>query len=267
MTLVPRQRCCPADSTISRTDGAGDVIRAAWFSIVTVAATAYYSTLAIVAGLRGAPHEFYDGVHRGWARVLLRAAGVTVRAEGLENIEAGEAAILVSNHQSNFDIFSLFLALPVSIRFVAKSELARIPVLAQAMRAAGHVFIDRTDRRGSAGAMRLAGDRLRVERLCLGLFPEGTRSRNGELGRFKKGSFALAIETQLPIVPIAVDGGWQLAGRGRIRPGEVRIRVGNHIPTEGKTAEDRDAVLAEVRAAVEGLLTSLRVGSEDSIPT
>jgi len=242
------------------------MIRAAWFCIVAVAATAYYSTLSIVGGMRGVPHAFHDRVHRGWARALLRAAGVTVRADGLENIEAGEPVILVSNHQSNFDIFSLFLALPVSIRFVAKSELAQIPVLAHAMRAAGHVFIDRTDRRGSAGAMRLAGDRLRSEKLCLGLFPEGTRSRDGQLGRFKKGSFVLAIETQLPIVPIAVDGGWRLAGRGRIRPGEVRIRVGKPIPTAGKSTEDRDEVLAEVRAAVEGLLASLCAESADSTP-
>ena len=108
---------------------------------------------------------------------------------------------------------------------------------------------------------------MRAERLCLGLFPEGTRSRDGHLGQFKKGSFVLAIETQLPIVPIAVDGGWRLSGRGRIRPGELRIRVGKPISTAGKTAEDRDAVLKEVRTSVEGLLTSLRVGSEDSIPT
>ena len=249
-----------------RTDGAGSMIRAAWFCIVAVAATAYYSTLSIVGGKRGVPHAFHDRVHRGWARALLRAAGVTVRTDGLENVEAGEPVILVSNHQSNFDIFSLFLALPVSIRFVAKSELAQIPVLAHAMRAAGHVFIDRTDRRGSAGAMRLAGDRLRSEKLCLGLFPEGTRSRDGQLGRFKKGSFVLAIETQLPIVPIAVDGGWRLAGRGRIRPGEVRIRVGKPIPTAGKSTEDRDEVLAEVTAAVEGLLASLRAESADSTP-
>ena len=242
------------------------MIRAAWFCIVAVAATAYYSTLSIVGGMRGVPHAFHDRVHRGWARALLRAAGVTVRADGLENIEAGEPVILVSNHQSNFDIFSLFLALPLSIRFVAKSELAQIPVLAHAMRAAGHVFIDRTDRRGSAGAMRLAGDRLRSEKLSLGLFPEGTRSRNGQLGQFKKGSFVLAIETQLPIVPIAVDGGWRLAGRGRIRPGEVRIRVGKPIPTAGKSTDDRDEVLAEVMAVVEGLLASLRAESADSTP-
>lgn len=212
------------------------------------------------------PYEFHDRVQRGWAGALLRASGVTVRADGLERLEPGDPVILMSNHQSNFDIFSLFHALPVSIRFVAKGELARIPVLAHAMRSAGHVFIDRADRRGAAAAMRIAGDRMREDELCLGLFPEGTRSRDGRLGAFKKGSFALAIETQMPIVPIAVDGGWRLSGGGRIRPGEVRIRVGKPIPTAGKTPADRDVVLEEVREAVRELLVSLRDELEDPTP-
>lgn len=242
------------------------MIRAAWFSIVTVFATAWYSILAIVGGLRGAPHEFYDGIHRGWSRALLGASGVKVRVDGLDNLRSGDSVILVSNHQSNFDIFSLFDCLPVSIRFVAKSELSRIPLLAQAMRSTGHVFIDRADRRGSAEVIRAAGDRIRAERLCLGMFPEGTRSRDGRLGPFKRGSFALAISMQLPIVPLAIDGGWRLAGRGRIRPGEVRIRVGRPIPTSGKTLADRDALTEQARAVVEELLVSLRAESGDPTP-
>lgn len=242
------------------------MIRAAWFSIVTVIATAWYSVRAIVGGLRGAPHESHDRIHRGWSRALLRASGVKVRADGLENLRSGDSVILVSNHQSNFDIFSLFEGLPVSIRFVAKSELARIPLLAQAMRSTGHVFIDRADRRAAADVIRGAGDRIRAEGLSLGLFPEGTRSRDGRLGPFKRGSFALAIAMQLPIVPLAIDGGWRLAGRGRIRPGEVRVRVGKKIPTSGMTLKDRDALTEEVRAAVEQLLASLRAETGDSTP-
>ncbi len=242
------------------------MLRAAWFGIVTVVATAYYSSLALIGGLRSAPHGYQDRVQRGWARALLRASGVSVRADGLEHLEQGGAAILVSNHQSNFDIFALLHALPASVRFVAKQELSRIPALAQAMHAAGHVFIDRSDRRGAVRTMRTAAARMREEGLCLGLFPEGTRSRDGRLGPFKKGSFVLAIEAQLPILPVAVDGGWRLARRGRIRAGEVRVRVGAPIPTEGRTPADRDAVLAEVRGEVARLLGSLRSEADDPTP-
>jgi 1-acyl-sn-glycerol-3-phosphate acyltransferase len=242
------------------------LIRSAWFAVVTVAATAWYSIRAIIGGVRRAPQGEFDSVHRGWAGALLRASGVRVRVEGQENLPSREGAILVANHQSNFDIFALLASLPVSIRFVAKQELSKIPLLAQAMRSAGHVFIDRSDRRGSVAAMRAAAARMREEGICLGLFPEGTRSRDGRLGSFKKGSFVLAIETGLPIVPIALDGGWRLAhGRG-IRPGEVRIRVGDPIATEGRTIRDRDLVLEQVHESVAGLLRSLREESGDSTP-
>lgn len=242
------------------------MIRAAWFGLVTVAASAWYSTMALVGGLIRAPHRWYDRVHRGWARALLRAAGVRVEVAGLENLAPDAPQILVANHQSTFDIFAMFASLPVSIRFIAKRELARIPIFAQAMRAAGHVFIDRGDRRGSVEAMRAAGARMRREGFSLGLFPEGTRSRTGALREFKKGSFVLAIETHLPLVPVAVDGGWRLASGRGLRPGRVRIRIGPPIPTEGRTVEDRDEVLRAVRAEVERLLAEGRRESGDATP-
>ncbi len=186
------------------------MIRSVWFAVVTVFATAWYSTRAIIGGARKAPHEEFDAAQRGWAGALLRASGVSVEVEGLANLPSEAGAILVANHQSNFDIFALLHALPVSIRFIAKQELSRIPLLAQAMRSAGHVFIDRTDRRGAVQAMRAAASRMREDGLYLGLFPEGTRSRDGRLGTFKKGSFVLAIETGLPIIPVALDGGWRI---------------------------------------------------------
>lgn len=242
------------------------MIRTAWFGLVTVAATAWYSGRSIVGGLLGASHSYHDAVHRGWSRALLNASGVTVQADGLENLTGVGAAILVANHQSNFDIFALLAALPSSIRFVSKQELARIPLLAQAMRSAGHVFIDRGDRRGAVVAMRGAAERMRGEGFCLGLFPEGTRSTDGRLGPFKKGSFVLAIETQLPIIPVAVEGGRRLTSGGRVRPGTVRIRVGRPVPTEGKAARDRDELLSEVRESVAALLTSLRLEAGDATP-
>jgi 1-acyl-sn-glycerol-3-phosphate acyltransferase len=242
------------------------VIRTVWFGLVTVAATAWYSGRSIVGGLFRASHAYHDAVQRGWSRALLNASGVDVEADGLENLTGVGAAILVANHQSNFDIFALLSALPVSIRFVSKQELARIPLLAQAMRSAGHVFIDRGDRRAAVVAMRGAAERMRQESFCLGLFPEGTRSTDGRLGPFKKGSFVLAIETQLPVVPVAVDGGRQLTMGRKVLPGTVRIRVGKPVPTLGRTARHRDELLSEVRGSVAGLLATLREETGDSTP-
>ncbi len=235
------------------------MIRTAWFWIVTVPATAFFSTVSIVGGLIRAPASLHDWVHRNWGRTELWAAGVRTRVRGLENVSHTSPQIFVANHQSIFDIFAILAHVPASVRFVAKKELGRIPIFALAMRAAGHVFIDRNDRRGASEAMRVAGGRMKRDRLSLGLFPEGTRSPTGSLREFKRGTFALAIGTQVPIVPLAVDGGYRVSTRGRIRAGWMDVSLGAPMPTEGKTAEDRDEVLAAVRREIAGMLEAGRV--------
>jgi 1-acyl-sn-glycerol-3-phosphate acyltransferase len=151
------------------------------------------------------------------------------------------------------------------VRFVAKQELGRIPIMAQAMAAAGHVFIDRRDRLEASRAMRRAGERMKRKNLSLGLFPEGTRSPTGQLGEFKKGTFVLAIETQAPIVPIALDGGYRVARRGWIRASDMTLSIAPPIPTEGKCVRDRDEVLRAVRAEIEDMLEGARRSPAPSV--
>lgn len=231
-------------------------MRTLLFGLVGVFGTAFFSLCALAGALVRAPRRYFDWVHVSWARSLLWAAGIRVHAEGLARVRTDRPQVFVSNHQSIFDIFALFSALPVSIRFVAKKELSRIPLLAPAMRAVGHVFIDRADRRAAVEAMQAAGRRMERETLCLALFPEGTRSRNGRLGAFKKGTFVLAIQTQADLVPVAIDGGSRVLGPGRRRvtPGHMVLRIGEPFPTAGLTIDDRDRVLAVMREAVAALL-------------
>ncbi|MDT8435182.1 MAG: lysophospholipid acyltransferase family protein [Gemmatimonadota bacterium] len=238
------------------------MIRGAWFGLVTGVASILFSSISIAGGWFQAKTSFHDRVQRTWARTLLAAAGVRVEAAGAERLAGQGPLILVANHQSSFDIFALFAALPVSIRFVAKRELERLPCFGRAMRAAGHVFIDRADRKSAAREMHAAAARLRRDGLCLGLFPEGTRSREGSLGPFKKGSFGLAIKTGLPVVPVAVDGGWRLHRGRRLRPGTIRIRVGETIPTRELTVADRDRLLRAVREQIVRLLAGAREEAE-----
>ncbi len=235
------------------------MIRTLAFSIVVLVSTIFFSLAAIVAGLVRAKKGAYDWVHRNWSRTVLRAAGVKVEVTGLEHVRPGGAQIFVCNHQSMFDIWAMFATLPVSLRFIAKKELSRIPVLAHAMRHAGHVFIDRKDRSQAAEAMRRAGERMKNEGLSLGLFPEGTRSRDGALGAFKKGTFVLAIETQTTLVPIAVDGGVEIMPKGlRLRPRPLLMHCGAPIELSGLDAGDRDDLLARSRAEISGMLEEAR---------
>lgn len=231
------------------------MIRTATFWVVTVPSTAFFSLVSILGGLLRAPRGLHDWVHRNWARSLLWAAGVRVEVAGIENVLRDAPQVFIANHQSIFDVFAMLAHLPASIRFIAKQELGRIPVLAQAMRAAGHVFIDRQNRHGSGRTMRTAGERMKRENLSLGLFPEGTRSRDGRLGTFKKGAFLLAIETQVPIVPVCVNGSHGVVAGRRVRSGRMSLSVAQALPTQGKNAEDRDAVLEAVRQTIASGLT------------
>ncbi len=231
-------------------------MRTLLFWTMALLSTAFFSLVSVLGGLVRAPKGLHDWVHRSWSLSMLWAASTRVEVYGLEHVLRDRPQVFMSNHESNLDTFVLLLSLPASIRFVAKMELSRIPLFAQAMKAAGHVFIDRGERAAAMKSMRAAGRRMEAENLSLGLYPEGTRSRTGALGEFRRGTFVLAIETQEPIIPVAIQGSRNILtpGSPRIRGGLVSLRVGPQIQTAGLTAEDREPLLLEVRAAVERLL-------------
>ena len=139
----------------------GFSLRGLLFLVVGVPATLLFSLISLVGGLLRAPAGLHDWVHRRWSRFLLAAAGVEVRVSGEENLEPGGAQVLACNHQSMFDILALMAFVPASVRFVAKAEIASVPVFAGAMRSSGHVFIDRTNPRHAISQMRSFGERMR----------------------------------------------------------------------------------------------------------
>ncbi|GMR12902.1 MAG: lysophospholipid acyltransferase family protein [Gemmatimonadota bacterium] len=193
-----------------------------------------------------------DAIQRRWSRALLWLTGCRVRVEGGEHLQEGGARIIVSNHQSWFDVFALTGYLPTSVRFVTKAELAKIPIFGRAWKGCGHVSIDRNDRTGAIESLDLAGRRIRDEGITIVMFAEGTRSRSGELQPFKKGAFVLAIQGGVPIVPVGMIGTHQIMPKGsfRFRPGEIVIRVGEPIQVDGLTNEDRDTLKERTWRAV-----------------
>jgi 1-acyl-sn-glycerol-3-phosphate acyltransferase len=191
--------------------------------------------------------------------VILAASGVKVTVEGGAHLRADQPQVLAANHASFFDIMALLGYLPVDPKFVAKKELFGIPVFGAAIRAAGHVRIDRGHLKEAFGAYDVAAKRIREERLPVLVYPEGTRTRTGEMLPFKKGPFVLAIAVGAPVVPIYVEGafGIQPPGSMRVRPQPIRIVIGAPVPTAGMTHEDREALATAVRDA----MLSLRPGS------
>jgi 1-acyl-sn-glycerol-3-phosphate acyltransferase len=150
----------------------------------------------------------------------------------------------------------LFMALHPQLHILYKAELHKFPVMGTVFDVGGFVPVDRGDRDRAMASIRVGADSIRAGNSFL-IFPEGTRSRTGELLPFKKGGFIMAIEAQAPIVPVAVSGGREAMHKGSpwVRPVHVTVRIGKPIPTEGLTLDDRDELIRRVREAVQDLLT------------
>jgi len=238
-------------------------VRTLWYYIVLAVSTVYHAVGAIIAGLFRVKNRrggIYDWANIDWARDILRAAGTPVAAEGLEHIPQGQPVMYASNHSSMFDIWALLATLPGSVRFVAKQELFKIPVLAGAMHAAGHIPIDRSARKKAFEAYDEAARTIRRGISSIVVFPEGTRSRTGELLPFKNAPFALAIAAQVPIVPVYVHHTFEILPKGawRLRPRPIRLLVGTPIATVGLQPEDRERLRDRVRAAMVALQSKAR---------
>lgn len=193
---------------------------------------------------------------RAWARGILRIAGVPVTVEGGENLGSVDgAAIIVSNHESWFDVFALAGWLPVDVRFLAKRELSAIPIFGRAWRVCGHVSIDRRDHVSAIESLTEVGRKIRDQGLHMVLFAEGTRSVEGNLQPFKKGPFVLAIQGQVPIVPVGIVGTRPVMPKGsyRIGRGEILVRIGEPIDVSGMVHADRNHLRKVTREAVASL--------------
>ncbi len=215
--------------------------------------TLVLGTLSILSSLVDRRGRFAHACARGWSWLILKTTGVRVTVEGLERITPGTTYIFVSNHQSIYDIPVVFASLPFQLRIIAKASLARFPVLGWHLRRGGHLFVDRQhpDRGGILKRWRA----LVSDGLSLIIFAEGTRSRDGRVARFKAGSFLLAMEAGLPVVPLAVIGTRAVMPKGRLRtePAEVTLIVHDPIPAaaiEAPTVRDAKALADRVHAIV-----------------
>ncbi|MCM3881506.1 MAG: 1-acyl-sn-glycerol-3-phosphate acyltransferase [Vicinamibacterales bacterium] len=182
-------------------------------------------------------------------------AGIRTRVAGRQNIPAGQAVVFCSNHQSNIDPPILFQALHSRLHVLFKKELTKLPLLGRVFLIGGFVPIDRGSREQSMAAIEQTAASLRQGNSFL-TFPEGTRSRTGALLPFKRGPFLMALKAQVPVVPVAVQGGATSMRKGSpiVRPAVVSVRIGEPIVTAGMELSDRERLADQVRARVEQLL-------------
>jgi 1-acyl-sn-glycerol-3-phosphate acyltransferase len=231
------------------------VLRAFLSSIVFVLLTLLGSLLALPAGLIDRTGDLVLWLARWWSRGVLASAGVRVRVRSQTTFDPKRSYVVMPNHLSTVDIWAIFVAVPVPLRFIAKKQLGQIPLFGWAMRAGRFIFIDRQNATSARRTIDHAADRIR-QGCSVVIFPEGTRSRDGLLAPFKKGGFHLAINSGAEVVPVAIRGSRAVMPRGAllIRPGDVEIEIGAPISTAGLGPDDRQALLDRTRAVIAGML-------------
>jgi len=192
---------------------------------------------------------FAHGCARLWGRLILLTTGVRVHVHGVKPPSIANSYVFASNHQSIYDIPVLFWTMPHQLRIISKASLGNFPFLGWHLRRAGHLLVDR-DNPGASVLKKMR--RMISQGASLIIFPEGTRSRTGKLGRFKGGVFLLAIESGLPVVPISLSGSRHVMLKDRLMtcPGDVDVTIHEPIPTTGMTREDARALAERVRTIV-----------------
>ena len=216
--------------------------------------TIVLGTLSVGSSVFERHGRFAHWCARAWSKLILATTGVRVHVSGLNRLEPGHTYVFVSNHQSIYDIPIIFASLPFQVRIIAKASLGRFPFLGWHLRRTGHLLVDRRD--PDRRAILASWMSLVANGLSLIVFPEGTRSVDGRVGRFRAGSFLLALEAGLSIVPISVSGSRHVMRKGWLMtcPGEVSLMV--HEPLQlpaldSPTIKDARELAARVRAIVQ----------------
>ena len=211
--------------------------------------TIVLGTISVVSTLFDRSGNFGHACARAWSRLILWTTGVKVRVDGLERLDPSRSYVFAANHQSIYDIPIVFASLPFQLRIIAKESLGRIPFMGWHLRRTGHVLVDRS--RAGAGTVKKMA-RLVAEGHSLIVFPEGTRSVDGAVAPFKGGSFVIALDAGLPIVPISIVGSRHVMRKGElmVRPGAVTLVVHDPIETAGRERDAAREVATSVREVV-----------------
>lgn len=212
--------------------------------------TIVLGTLSLASSLFDARGYFGHWCARTWARLILATTGVRVQVDGVQRLQPGRSYVFVSNHQSHYDTAVLFATLPFQLRIIAKASLGSFPFLGWHLRRTGHILVDR--RRPDRLAIFGWAERMLHQGLSLIVYAEGTRSDDGHVQRFKAGSFQIALQTGLPVVPVSIRGTRDVMPKGELaaRSGVVRLVLHEPIDTCGLADTDPREFAERVRRII-----------------
>ncbi|HUM03070.1 MAG TPA: lysophospholipid acyltransferase family protein [Thermoanaerobaculia bacterium] len=206
-----------------------------------------------IAVLKRDRQDVMDGWIHPWYRIMSATLGWEMPVDGEERFETSRPAVIVINHQSNLDIVLWARFFPAATVIVGKKQIRKIPIFGYIFQGTRNILIDRENAERARRSLEDAARRIRTERLNVWMAPEGHRNLGAEMLPFKKGAFHLAVEAQVPVLPVVVGPVWSVFDGRRLlnRPGEIRTRILPPIPTEGLSEKDIDPLVTRVRAAMD----------------
>ncbi len=219
--------------------------------------TIVLGTCSLISSLFDRGGRIQHGFARLWSWLILKTALSPTRVVGLERLHPGRTYVFAVNHVSALDIPMLYVYVPRQFRIIAKRELFRYPFLGWHLRRSGQLSIDLNNPRSSVRSLKRAVESLRAE-MPLVVFPEGGRSRNGQIQPFMNGAFYFAVKAGVDVVPMALVGTYEVLPMNTftIRPGPMELAVGEPIATAGYGLHDLDALASRVQQAIEDLYYS-----------
>jgi 1-acyl-sn-glycerol-3-phosphate acyltransferase len=228
-----------------------DALKIAWISLWAVVMSLVLFIPVTAAALLSTTGNLAFTLSKIWAHAMLKVTGVKVVIRGREKIVPGTPYVIISNHQSEYDIFAVVTSLRIQFRWIIKMELRHVPLFGYALYASRNIFIDRRDHEQAVKSIRLGTGRLPPGCSVI-FFAEGTRSPDGTIREFKKGGFSLALERGFEILPVTVNGSRRIMPKGSLvfTPGVIEVVVGDPIDVLSYTRENIQDLMDRTRGVV-----------------
>lgn len=227
------------------------LLKIGWLCFTVTAATLLVFLPVVLTARLDPSQRMTQYFVRLWYGIILTATGVKTRSTGLEKIRRDRSYVIISNHQSHFDILALVAELPLIVRFIAKKELRKIPIFGYAVALTRCIYVDRSDAARAVESLQ-EGMAALPSTISMLFFAEGTRSRDGKIGPFKKGGFRTAQVAGWPILPVVVHGSRKVLPKGELafRPGTVEVAVLDPVPAEEVRDRPWVEIMKEVRQQI-----------------
>jgi 1-acyl-sn-glycerol-3-phosphate acyltransferase len=227
------------------------IIRVAWIFFWAAIATLILAVPIITAGLLSRTGNLAFSLSKLWAYTMLAVSFVRTEIKNREKIQQGASYIIISNHQSLYDIIALVTALGIQYRWFIKKEILKIPLFGYALYASRNIFIDRSNTAKTVESINKGIDRL-PKGVSIMVFAEGTRSPDGQIHEFKKGGFVTAVRRKIPILPVTVNGSRRILPKRSldVKPGKIQVVIGDPIDTSGYTTDTVQALIDKTRQIV-----------------